>query len=387
MQWLRIGSWCVLSTALLAPARGEEGCCGEAAKRGEQQAQLRQATLAIRGVTASPEKGTESPNFAAVQAELADFGRESAKFVQSVEDDDAAKVRLFGDIATSQGRAKGLALGFAASPDLVTGPTRGDFLSNPGFVKNASALIDEIAAGRVPFVIGGKPDTDNKFPDCVAIGNAQLGYFCSGSLVAPNKVVTAHHCTGAITHIYIGLTAPAAGQTPTSGHVYEVESEKAHPDAPGVDPPHDILVLTLKEDVDPTHAKPRALASEAVCKAAKWGFIVGYGDSQISPIGTSGFGTRRTSPVPLVPGSLSSQQVAAAFGCAFGFEFATGNMEGQASCFGDSGGPVYVWDESAGDWRVAGAVSRALPGDIAGAEVCGWGAVNTLAPKYEDLLQ
>jgi hypothetical protein len=414
-------SLCAAIVALLTAqsasmaAEGPEPCaCGGPATKtwADVQFRLDRATLEAMGAPAE-ELAPPTRDLATVRKELQGFSRAAAKFAtRQAGGDKRLSVRLFRDMVVSRSEPELAIMRMAPGayarvqpfnvPDWEgpfgrrrrVGLMPEDFLAEESFVESASALVNDIAMGEVPFIIDGVDDVDNEFPDCVAIGNQHLGFFCTGTLVAPNLVVTAHHCSpDSISHIFIGLNAPDGPFDPDDvegGHVYAVADTRVHPDVGNATgPPHDILVLVLAENVDPAHAEPRAVATVDEAVEAKWAWIAGYGVSIIDPV-SSGFGTRRKTPVPLIPACLVSEAVAGAFGCHYKFEFATGNMFGRASCFGDSGGPIFVIVGDAGELKLAGAVSRALPpGTRVGHRICGLGAINTLVshPEYASLRQ
>lgn len=365
-----------------------QGCCG--AQETEKSPRLRLDLYTKSAMESHPLAESQEPDKASEDLEQAfkNLSRTAAKAADLRSGlDPRMKIQIFENAILGSRVDLNSRNRFTQQPRPMV--RYADLMNEASYLDAASTLIDAISKDddKVPFVIDGTLDTDNEFPDCVAIGDSNQ-FFCTGSLIAPNLVVTAHHCDpDNISRIFIGLKVPApfTPDNQINGHVYKVE--KVHqPASIGGSPPNDIIVLQLEENVDPRHAKPRPVADEATLKKSKWGWVAGFGNSKFD-IGTgtaSGFGSRRKSPIPLIPGTMVSDTVASAFGCHFEFEFATGNFRGAASCFGDSGGPVYVKND-AGNWAVAGCVSRALPGDITGTELCGLGAVNTVVAKYPDL--
>src|SRR6478736_577546 len=72
-------------------------------------------------------------------------------------------------------------------------------------------------------IIGGEPTSD--FPECVAVGNDNR-FCCTGTLIAPQVVVTAGHCAarGCSTRIFIGDSMDKPGT------IIRVQEAITHPD-------------------------------------------------------------------------------------------------------------------------------------------------------------
>ena len=233
--------------------------------------------------------------------------------------------------------------------------------SDPVFLANARALLSNRRR-----IVGGVPAT--AFADCVAVGSAAQ-WCCTGTLIAPNVVVTAGHCDrgGCGDRIFVGTDV----DDPNRGHIVKVRERHTHP---GYRPPRDqddVAVLVLDRSVD--DVTPRAIATAAALRSARSVRVVGYGYTDTA--GSTGYGLRRLVDVPLAAPDKR-------FGCDPRTEFVAGApFLDKDSCNGDSGGPAYVYQRGA--WLLAGATSRATASAI---RPCGDGGIYTTIDAYREWL-
>jgi hypothetical protein len=246
------------------------------------------------------------------------------------------------------GRAR---LSLAAGPD-------DSVLADPVFLRNARMLI------RSPDrIVGGVPSPG--FPDCVAIGT-DAGWCCSGTLVAPNVVVTAAHCVagGCSRRVFTGEDVAFPGD----GQVIAVRDAVAHPGYRPPSPVNDLAVLILAEPAD---VAPRGIAAADAVRAAATVRLAGYGNTDAFSSG--GYGRRRMVDVPLA--STDPR-----YGADVATEFVAGApFLDRDSCNGDSGGPAYV--QAGDDWYLAGATSRAT---ASSRRPCGDGGIYTTVSAHLD---
>ena len=203
-------------------------------------------------------------------------------------------------------------------------------------------------------IVGG--DETDAYPDCCAVGNAVNGYFCSGTLIAPNLVVTAAHCQQ-ISQVFLkgnDVTAPEAGE------VIPIVQTHTHPDL-------DLRVLVLAHASGVT---PRRIAASALVANATQATLVGFGTVDFN--GTVGYGRKRRVTVPITTLDCAADGEAREYGCVKGFEIVAGQRGlDKDSCRGDSGGPLYIQD-AAGNYFLLGATSRGARGSD---RVCGDGGI------------
>lgn len=217
-----------------------------------------------------------------------------------------------------------------------------DVLDNPNAVLNAR-------------IWGGTPVTAESdiYPDAVAIhGN---GGFCSGTVIAPDKVLTAAHCycDGVTDEVLIGQNT----STP---------SEKVPVDREGSDvfTPCDVIKTNLKDgDIAllklswPVSVPPRALTSLQTVRDAASVRAVGFGRTQTD----IGFKYQ----INIVIASFQCDGVtltgipdSQVFRCKPVHELVAAGLN-RDTCAGDSGGPVYVLGPD-GKIYLAGVTSRAV---------------------------
>jgi secreted trypsin-like serine protease len=235
-------------------------------------------------------------------------------------------------------------------------PALDSVLFDPVFLENMKHLIR-----KRDRVVGGIPTSE--YPDCVAVGSPDQ-WCCSGTLVAPNVVVTAGHChaDGCASRVLVGddVDSPNA-------HVIQVQEAVRHPQytRPLA---NDLTVLVLAEDAS---AEPRALAEEGMLEAAATVRVAGFGYTDV--LAGGGYGIRRMVDVPLASSDPK-------YGADPAKEFVAGAPFLQRdSCNGDSGGPAYV--EADRRWYLVGATSRATSSRLL---PCGDGGIYTKVRAFWD---
>lgn len=202
-------------------------------------------------------------------------------------------------------------------------------------------------------IVGG--EETEQFPDCCAVGN-DFDYCCSGTLIAPNVVVTADHCKH-VTRVFLqgnDVFRPEEGETIRVARQYE------HPEV-------DLRVLVLEQN---SQTPPRRVAQESDLIDLKTVTAAGFGTIDLH--GVVGYGLKRKVNVPLTSLDCSAPGDPKQYGCLPGLEIVAGHRGLLAdSCRGDSGGPLYA-QNSEGEYCLLGATSRGARG---GFTTCGDGGL------------
>jgi len=223
----------------------------------------------------------------------------------------------------------------------------------------ALAADVSFASGLESPVVGGTAVPAGEWPDTVAVlaSNAM----CSGTLIAPDVVLTAGHCID--THPKLVVVGSIDLSKP-AGTAIAVKSATAYPRWQSS---YDVGVLVLEH---PAPAPPRAIASRCSIKehlvAGEKVHVVGFGLTTLSGEGTN---TRLHEAMIPVVDAMCTQDSACQPAVAPGGEFTAGGS-GVDACFGDSGGPIYL--DTKGGAALVGVVSR---GEAEIGEPCGGGGV------------
>lgn len=207
------------------------------------------------------------------------------------------------------------------------------------------------ATTSTPEVVGGHQAPSGKWNDTAAVMVDQGYAACTGTLIAPNVVITAGHCIG------IGIVSVVLGANDWDGGGGEeiaVTRELSYPNWEGS---YDVGLLIL---ASASSYAPRVIASGCVTSRSLHDgapvHIVGYGaiDEQ---------GEEYTSQLREADSTVVDADCSNGRGCNGavypGGELAAGGG-GIDACFGDSGGPLYL-DDPSGTFLV-GVTSRGFYG-------------------------
>ncbi|MBL9015356.1 MAG: trypsin-like serine protease [Myxococcales bacterium] len=237
-------------------------------------------------------------------------------------------------------------------------------------------ISNAASANPPPPVVGGTRVAPGAWPDVVAVLGPHGS--CTGTLIAPDVVLTAGHCADiAPTHIIANTVDYAV---PYAGDRIAVKWTRAYPRWAEQ---YDVAVLMLEHVALP---RPRAIATGCLAnralRDARPLTVVGFGLT--SPLADDDNTALHEASVPVLDPTCASD-----LGCApevqpYG-EFSAGGR-GTDSCFGDSGGPAFISTSVVDGPRaedpvgpvLVGVVSRglALPGIP-----CGNGGIYVRADK------
>jgi secreted trypsin-like serine protease len=216
------------------------------------------------------------------------------------------------------------------------------------------ALAVLLASGMAQAVINGQPD-GNRHPYVGAVFTTAPFPLCSGTLISPRVFLTAGHCTAAFEQARSRTYVTFETQTDYTPEGAYAGTAHTHPDWNGL--LYDVGVVVLDEPVE--MARYGTLPSANLVERLDMGdplTMVGYGARDFEVGGgqprPTDWGTRYRATVKFrgLNGALSPDDRDTYF------RFSGGSMgEGQeGSCFGDSGGPLFMPDQR----TVAGVFSR-----------------------------
>ena len=199
-------------------------------------------------------------------------------------------------------------------------------------------------------IIDGSTPSDNGLIEqsTVALVSSSGQVFCTGTLIDSRAVVSAAHCLENYRGtLYIGFGRNSSEFTYVQASSFSVNPSYNGSFAKAV--PADISAITLSQNA-PSGYTPVNITS--VPSRGSTVYLAGYGQTE-----TGGSGQLFYKAV-----TVQSQT---------SDEFVVSN----GACYGDSGGPAFVYDSAAGTLSVAGATSR-------GATGCRGTAVYTSVPYF-----
>ena len=192
-------------------------------------------------------------------------------------------------------------------------------------------------------VVGGSIAAPGAWPDVVAVLGSHGS--CTGTLVAPDVVITAGHCSEIDP---IEIVADTIDYADGGEHV-DVASVAAYP---GWQTGFDVAAIVLAHPV--ASATPRAIATDCALARGEDVQIVGFGMTRTSDPSNTALHQATTQVIdPNCTDTAGCRAMIAPDG-----ELVAGDAAA-ASCFGDSGGPVIIGDS------VVALVSRGVSGDAA----------------------
>jgi secreted trypsin-like serine protease len=229
-------------------------------------------------------------------------------------------------------------------------------------------------------IVGGVVAKPGEFPWAAALfrwhtQSEQWFQFCGGTLIAPDRVLTAAHCRVRSTDLVL---LGRDDLTTSAGEVHEIAEVTSHEAYKPETSDSDISIIKLK--VPSKQTTVQLLDNDEATAAGEESTVIGWGHTQQ---GGPGSEKLRKVNIPFVDWNACNTNYQNAL---------TENMlcageEGKDSCQGDSGGGLLVYDAVGGDrgaasYRVAGVVSFGI-----GCALAQYPGVYTKVENYRDWVQ
>lgn len=203
-------------------------------------------------------------------------------------------------------------------------------------------------------MVGGEP-AGERFPECCAVGRTDVaGWFGSGVLISPDKVLTAGHncfpyCTVA-SHVALPTTDVCGN---LEGVLRAIRgTPKPHFGYKGRNTPFDVGLVNLRTAID--GVLPAQIATTDQLQASSHVTLVGFG---VNDSGVAGIKRIAQVPIQFLEGRVKQDIGNLAFDREV--EFVAGTPA-TGACYSDSGGPAYI--VVAGEFKLAGIIAGGKPG-------------------------
>nr|AHY81258.1 trypsin precursor [Lygus lineolaris] len=207
-------------------------------------------------------------------------------------------------------------------------------------------------------IVGGEFYKPNEYPFMVGLGNVTShGYdpICGGSIITPNHVITAAHCTVNLTanKIVVLLETHDRKHPLSKGGIIKVARIQQHSEFNYAAAVNDISIVTVASPIKFKNAiGPVCLPSPGFDVTRETVTILGYGRVQFG-------GSSTTTPKKLDTTVIPLDKCSAAWATQFTIfptQLCT-HSDGESACNGDSGGPVVWRVPETNDFTLVGIVS------------------------------
>ncbi|KAF2885177.1 hypothetical protein ILUMI_20995 [Ignelater luminosus] len=211
------------------------------------------------------------------------------------------------------------------------------------FTPKARHVVPKHPPSAVPKVVGGAETDRHQYPHMAALFIDDM-YFCGGSILAQDKILTAGHCCDGARSIEAIVGGHNIRQSESTQQTVNSKLIEGHPDYDPYNIANDVCVVTLSSNIklDGTTTKAIQLYQGNDSLEGEEAIVSGWG----RPSDSSG----AISPVLRHASDkvISNKECKESFNIVRDSTICMNGKNGRSACNGDSGGPLTVNGEEVG---------------------------------------